>query len=122
MDLREDIMDLINKVGEAREEKIRLVKLQQYEACAKARELEMSLIKKLDDVSGVEDFYSKVYTTESILKHLELITNSTEKLRRLRPHFKEQYDEINFDKIYVNLLKQRDEAYEAVLQIRSVLK
>jgi hypothetical protein len=122
MEKVDEIKVIIDRIRTTKEEKYRLVKEQQYDMSAKTRDIEMSLIKKLDDISGVKDFYHKVYTTEEILKHLELITNSTERLRRLRPHFKEQYDDINFDKIYVNLLTQRDEAYEELFKIRSIIK
>jgi hypothetical protein len=123
MGKREQIITLIDKLSEMEGKKKETVMNQRYEDAAKLRNEEKTLLKELDDVSGVENFFDKVYNTEKVLQHLEIITNSTKQLKRLRPKFDEVFDDtFMFDKYLVKLYKQRDEAYEAVLQIKSLIK
>jgi len=42
-------------------------------------------------------------------------------LKKLRPKFGEIFEDMDFNKILVNVYKQRDEAYEAVLEIRKFI-
>ena len=123
MDKKTEIIEIIEKLSEFPDKKKETVMNQQYEAAAKLRDEERALLEKLDEVSGVNDFYHKVYSTEKVLQHLDIIVNSTEQLKKLRPKFDEVFeDTFMFDKYLVKLYKQRDEAYEAVLQIRSLIK
>ena len=122
MSKKDEIMDLINQLSEIPEKKHDAVKNQTYEIAANIRDEERRLLEKLDEVSGVHNFYNKVYNTEKILSHLEIITNSTEELKKLRPNFNEVFEDMDFNKILVNIYKQRDEAYEAVLEIRKLIK
>jgi len=122
MDKKDEIIGLIKQLAEFPEKKKEMVMTQQYEDAAKLRDEERALLRKLDDVSGVVNFYDKVYNTEKVLQHLEKITNSTEQLKKLRPDFTEVFEEtFMFDIYLVKLYKQRDEAYEAVLQIRKLM-
>ena len=52
---------------------------------------------QLDELSGVNNFYRKVYDSEKVLRHLDIIVNSTEELKKLRPNFPDilNYSEIN---------------------------
>ncbi len=122
MNKKEEIMELITKLSEIPERKIHAVKNQSYEIAARIRDEERVLLEKIDEVSGVKNFYNKVYNTEKILRHLEIITNSTKELQKLRPNFREVFEDFNFDKYLVDIYKQRDEAYEAVLEIRKLIK
>jgi len=122
MDKKEEMMDLINQLSEIPEKKDEAIKNQAYEIAANIRFEEQILLDKLDEVSGVNNFYNKVYNTEKILRHLEIITNSTKELKKLRPNFNEIFEDIDFNKILVNVYKQRDEAYEAVLEIKKLIK
>jgi len=123
MDKKTEIIEIINKLSEFPGKKQETVKNQQYEAAAKLRDEERTLLKQLDEVSGVNDFYHKVYNTEKVLQHLDILVNSTEQLKKLRPKFNEVFeDTFMFDKYLVKLYKQRDEAYEAVLEIRQLIK
>jgi len=123
MGKREQIITLIDKLSKMEGKKKETVMNQRYEDAAKLRNEEQTLLKELDEVSGVENFFDKVYNTEKVLQHLEIITNSTKQLKRLRPKFDEVFeDTFTFDKYLVKLYKQRDEAYEAVLQIKSLIK
>jgi tRNA A37 N6-isopentenylltransferase MiaA len=122
MTKKEEIMSLIDEINDIRITKKEVIKNQDYEAAANARHDEKKLLTKLDEVSGVKDFYIKVYNTERILQHLEIIINSTEELKKLRPNFRETFEDLDFNKYLVTLYKQRDEAYEAVLQLKSLIK
>jgi hypothetical protein len=122
MDKREEIMALIDEIGELQISKKEAVKNQTYEVAANIRDTEKKLLDKLDEVSGVQSFYIKAYSTEKILQHLEILINSTEELKKLRPNFRETFEDLDFNKYLVKLYKQRDEAYQAVLQIRSLIK
>lgn len=122
MSKKEEIMSLIDEISEVRITKVEVIKNQDYEAAAKTRDKEKQLLDKLDEVSGVKDFYKKVYDTEKILQHLEILVNSTEELKKLRPYFTEVFQDLDFNKYLLNLYRQRDEAYQAVLQIRSIIK
>jgi hypothetical protein len=115
-------MSLIDEIGEIKITKLDVIKNQDYEAAAKVRDKEKQLLDKLDEISGVQSFYKKVYDTEKILQHLEILVNSTEELKKLRPNFLEVFQDLDFNKYLLNLYKQRDEAYQAVLQIRSIIK
>ena len=123
MDKKEQIMELIDKLSEMPAKKKETIENQRYEDAARLRDEERSLLEKLDEVSGVVNFYDKVYNTEKVLQHLDTIVNSVEQLKKLRPKFEEVFEEtFMFDKYLVKLYKQRDEAYEAVLQLRSIIK
>lgn len=122
MEKTNEIMSLINQIAEVKDEKREVIKNQEYVQAALLRDREKTLLKNLDELSGVDDFYKKVYDTEKVVKHLEIIVNSTKELGKLRPNFKEIFDDINFDKYLVDLYKQRDEAYEAVVQLRGLVK
>lgn len=121
MSKREEIISLIHQIGEIQEKKSDIIKNQQYEEAAKLRDEEKQLLEKLDDLSGVLDFYKKVYDTEKVLKHIELIINSSEQLKKLRPNFFEALNEIDLQKALVKLYKQRDEAYVAMVQIKDIM-
>jgi len=122
MDKNDEIIEIIQKLSEYPEKKKKLVMEQKYEAGAELRDEERMLLSKLDEVSGVKDFYRKVYDGEKILQHLEILVNSTEQLKKLRPKFGEVFEDMSFEKYLVKLYKQRDEAYDSVLQIRSLIK
>jgi len=122
MDKKEQIIELIDKLSKIPEKKKIAVMNQTYEIAAKIRDEERNLLNELDEVSGVGNFYNKVYNAEKVLQHIEIITNSTEQLKKLRPNFNEVFADVQFDKYLISLYKQRDEAYEAVLQIRSLIK
>ncbi len=123
MDKRDEIIELIHKLAEMPEKKHAAINEQNYEDAANLRDEEKSLLNKLDEVSGVENLYSKIYTSEKILQHLEILVNNTEQLKKLRPNFNEVYaDPDMFDKALIKLYKQRDEAYLAVCQIRDIVK
>lgn len=123
MDKKDEIMELIDKLSEMPAKKKETIENQRYEDAARLRDEERSLLEKLDEVSGVPNFYDKVYNTEKVLQHLDTIVNSVEQLKKLRPKFEEVFEEtFMFDKYLVKLYKQRDEAYEAVLQLRSIIK
>lgn len=121
MTKKDKIVSLIYEISDLQKEKLDVIKEQKYEAAAKLREKEKSLHNELDLISGVDSFYRKVYDTEKILRHLELITNSTQELKKMRPNFTEVFEDLNFDKYIVNLYKQRDEAYEAVLELKKLM-
>lgn len=122
MTKKDKIVSLIHEISNLQEEKRTIIKEQKYEAAANLRDREKTLLKELDLVSGVEDFYRKVYDTEKILRHLEILTNSTEELKKLRPNYTEVFGDMNFDKYLVMLYKQRDEAYEAVIELRKLME
>ena len=122
MGTKEEIMLLIDEINNIQTTKREAVNNQTYEIAANIRDEEKTLLTKLDEVSGVKDFYKKVYDTEKILQHLENLVNSTEQLKKLRPYFKEVFEDLDFNKYLLTLYKQRDEAYQAVLQIRSLIK
>lgn len=122
MDKKNEIISLIHDIADTQEKKLEAIKEQRYELSANLRDVERILINKLDEVSGVNDFFRKVYSTEKVLKHIELLIHSTEELKKLRPNFNEVFEDIDFDKYLIILYKQRDEAYQAVLQIRELLK
>jgi len=123
MEKKNEIMVLIDKLNDMPERKNKTIMDQQYEKAAALRDEEKKLLNELDEVSGVVDFYNKVYNTEKVLQHLEILVNSTEELRKLRPKFDEVFeDKLMFDKYLIKLYKQRDEAYLAVLQIRDIIK
>ena len=122
MDKKDEIISLIHDITDIQEKKKEVIKLQQYSEAASLRDAEKKLLEKIDEVSGVNDFFRKVYSTEKVLKHLETLVHSTEELKKLRPSFTEVFEGVSFDKYLIMLYKQRDEAYEAVLQIRSIFK
>jgi Asp-tRNA(Asn)/Glu-tRNA(Gln) amidotransferase C subunit len=122
MDKKTEIIDIIKKLSEIPEKKKSAISNQSYEMASKLRDEERTLLQQLDDVSGVIDFYNKVYNTEKVLQHLDLIINSTEQLNKLRPNFNEVFEDISFDKYLIQLHKQRDEAYEAVIELRKLIK
>ena len=122
MSKKNEIMSLIDEIGDLQITKLDVIKNQDYVAAAKARDKEKQLLDKLDEISGVQSFYKKVYDTEKILQHLEILVNSTEELKKLRPNFLEVFQDLDFNKYLLNLYKQRDEAYQAVLQIKSFIK
>ena len=123
MGKKEQIIELIDKLNKIPAKKKESIKKQHYGDAQILRDEERTLLKKLDDVSGVENLYDKVYNTEKVLQHLNTIINSTEQLKKLRPKFNEIFeDTFMFDRYLIKLYKQRDEAYEAVLQIRSHIK
>ena len=123
MEKRDEIIDLIYKLSDIPERKTEAIMNQSYEVAAALRDEERELLDKLDELSGVDDCYNKIYNTEKVLQHLEILVNSTEQLKKLRPNFDEVFDDPNmFDKALIKLYKQRDEAYLAVCQIRDILK
>jgi hypothetical protein len=123
MEKKDEIMVLIDKLSEMPERKSKTIKDQQYEKAAALRDEERQLLDKIDEVSGVSNFYNKVFNTEKVLQHLEILVNSTEELKKLRPNFNEVFEDSSiFDKSLISLYKQRDEAYLAVLQIREIIK
>jgi len=122
MSKKDEIMSLIDEINDVQIVKKETIENQDYEAAAKTRDKEKELLFKLDEISGVKDFYTKVYSTEKILQHIEILINSTEELKKLRPNFRETFEDLSFNKYLVKLYKQRDEAYEAVLQLRSLIK
>ena len=122
MSKKDEIVELINSISKLHDDKVECIKNQDYVDAARLRDEEKGLLSKLDEVSGVNDFFNKVYNAEKILKHIDIITNSTEQLKKLRPNFREIFEDMTFDKYLVKLYKQRDEAYEAVLEIRSLIK
>lgn len=121
MEKRDKIIGLIYEIKETSDLKKIKVNQQKYSEAAELRDKECQLLVKLDEVSGVKDFYRKVYDTEKILRQLEILVNTTQELKELRPNFKEVFEDLNFDKHLVTLYKQRDEAYEAVLEIRKLM-
>jgi len=118
MDNKDEILSLIDKITNLKKEKEEAVSNQTYENAANIREEETILLSKLDEVSGVDGFYGKVYTTEKILKLIESIINSTRELEKIRK-IDEVFGDVLWDRYLVKLYEQRDEAYEAVLQLRS---
>jgi len=122
MDKRDEIIRLIKQLDETKDRKIEAIKAQEYSVAAGFRDEERVLTEKLDEVSGVKDFHYKVYNTEKVIQHIDNIINSTEELKKLRPNFKEVYGDLNLDKYLLTLYKQRDEAYQAMLQIKSNIK
>jgi hypothetical protein len=122
MSKKDEIMSLIDEINDVQIVKKETIENQDYEAAAKTRDKEKELLFKLDEISGVKDFYTKVYSTEKILQHIEILINPTEELKKLRPNFRETFEDLSFNKYLVKLYKQRDEAYEAVLQLRSLIK
>ena len=123
MEKRDEIIDLIYKLSDMPERKTEAIMNQRYEVAAALRDEERELLDKLDELSGVADCYNKIYNTEKVLQHLEILVYNTEQLKKLRPNFDEVFDNPDmFDKYLIKLYKQRDEAYLAVCQIRDILK
>tara|TARA_R110000782_G_scaffold234556_1_gene320672 strand:+ start:377 stop:748 length:372 start_codon:yes stop_codon:yes gene_type:complete len=123
MGKREQIMELIDRLIEIPAKKTESIENQRYEDAQRLRNEQRTLLGKLDEVSGVDGFYNKVFNTEKVLQHLEILVNSTEELKKLRPNFNEVFEDSSiFDKSLISLYKQRDEAYLAVLQIREIIK
>tara|TARA_R110000787_G_scaffold209214_2_gene319241 strand:+ start:380 stop:751 length:372 start_codon:yes stop_codon:yes gene_type:complete len=123
MGKREQIMELIDRLSEIPAKKTESIENQRYEDAQRLRNEQRTLLGKLDEVSGVDGFYNKVFNTEKVLQHLEILVNSTEELKKLRPNFNEVFEDSSiFDKSLISLYKQRDEAYLAVLQIREIIK
>ena len=123
MGKREQIMELIDRLIEIPAKKTECIQNQRYEDAQRLRNEQRTLLGKLDEVSGVDGFYNKVFNTEKVLQHLEILVNSTEELKKLRPNFNEVFEDSSiFDKSLISLYKQRDEAYLAVLQIREIIK
>lgn len=122
MNKRDEIIRLIKEIDETKDRKKEAVMSQNYAVAAGLRDEERVLTEKLDEVSGVKDFHYKVYNTEIVLQHINTIINSTEELKKLRPNFKEVYGDLNLNKYLLTLYKQRDEAYQAMLQIKSNIK
>lgn len=122
MDKKNEIITLIHDITDIQDKKLEVIKNQNYVEAARLRVMERTLIDKLDELSGVNDFFKKVYSTEKVLKHLEILIHSTEELKKLRPNFNEVFGDINFDKYLITLYQQRDEAYQAVLQIKEIKK
>ena len=123
MEKRDEIIDLVYKLSDIPERKNEAIMNHRYEVAAALRDEERELLDKLDEVSGVVNCYNKIYNTEKVLQHLEILVNNTEQLKKLRPNFNEVFDDPNmFDKYLINLYKQRDEAYLAVCEIRDILK
>lgn len=119
---RNTMLSLLDQLNEIQNEKKIVVKAQEYEACAKLRDEEKALMKKMDELSGIKDCYHKIISSEKILKHLDQITESTKELKKIRPEFKEVFEDLNFDKHLITLYRQRDEALVAVLQLKEYLK
>lgn len=122
MNKRDEIIRLIKEIDETKDRKKEAVMSQNYAVAAGLRDEERVLTEKLDEVSGVKDFHYKVYNTEIVLQHINTIINSTEELKKLRPNFNEVYGDLNLNKYLLTLYKQRDEAYQAMLQIKSNIK
>ena len=122
MNKKEEIISLINQIGELQKLKIEAIKNQKYEEALIGRVDEKVLSKKLDLVSGVDDFYKKVYNSEKILQHIKIITNSLTELKNLTPNFEEIIDTSILTKWGVKLVKERDEAYVAALQLKGLIK
>ena len=123
MGKREQIMELIDRLSEIPAKKTESIENQRYEDAQRLRNEQRTLLGKLDEVSGVDGFYNKVFNTEKVSQHLEILVNSTEELKKLRPNFNEVFEDSSiFDKSLISLYKQRDEAYLAVLQIREIIK
>jgi len=118
---KEEILSLIDKITELQGKKKQIIKEHKYEAAAELRDDEKILLNKLDLVSGVDNFYNKVYKSEKVLRHFEIMTNSMNELKRLGARVDENINTDMFDKMEISLLKQRDEAYEAVLELRKFM-
>ena len=118
MEKNKAILDLIDRISVKQKEKRDYAKQQDFQNAANARDAEKTLLIQLDELSGVNNFYRKVYDSEKVLRHLDIIVNSTEELKKLRPNFPDilNYSEIN--KMLVKVYQQRDEAYQTVLKIR----
>jgi hypothetical protein len=121
MDKKDEIISLIHQITDLQGKKKEVIKNQSYEEAAALRDDEKILLKKLDLESGVDDFYYKVYHSEKVLRHFEIMTNSMNELKRMGARLDEEIDTSLFDKMHIKLLKQRDEAYEAVLEIRKFM-
>lgn len=121
MDKKDKIISLIHEITDIQKLKSDIIKEQRYEDAAKTRDKEVQLRNELDEISGVKDFYRKVYDTEKILRHFEIMTNSMNELKRMGARLDETIDTKMFDKMEIKLLKQRDEAYEAVLELRKLM-
>jgi len=123
MDKKDEIVDLIYKINEIKESKAEVIMSQDYTKAADLRDEEKKLLNELDEISGVNNFFRKVYDSEKILQHLEILVNNTEQLKKLRPNFDEVFDNPDmFDKALIKLYRQRDEAYLAMCQIKDLIK
>ena len=121
MDKKDKIIALIHEITDIQEQKKQVIKNQSYEEAANLRDTEKKKLNELDEVSGVESFYHKVYHSEKVLRHFEIMTNSMNELKRMGARLDEEIDTSMFDKMHIKLLKQRDKAYEAVLEIRKYM-
>lgn len=121
MDKKDKIISLIHEITDIQGKKSEIIKNQDYEGAANLRDEEKVLLKKLDEESGVDNFYHKVYHSEKVLRHFEIMTNSMNELKRMGARLDEDINTDMFDKMEIKLLKQRDEAYEAVLELRKFM-
>lgn len=122
MGTKDEIMLLIDEINTIQTTKRDAISNQHYEIATMASNKEKQLLDKLDEISGVKDFYTKTYDTEKILQHLEILVHSTEELKKLRPHFSEVFQDLDIDKYLITLYKQRDEAYKEAHKIKTILK
>lgn len=132
---KEQVMLLIQQINDLQPEKSLVIKEQRYEDAAKLRDKEKTLIVRLDDLTGIQNYYYIIRDSEKVLQMIETITENTEKLKSIfqvgkmhkkltnvyGPAFVDVFTDINWDQKLVMLYKQRDEAYQVLLDMRGLI-
>lgn len=116
-----EVLELLEKIKETKKEKWEAAKNERYQDAADGRDKQRVLMIRLDEITGVESCYDKIFLSEEILENINNIVNSTERLKKIRPKSKEIFGDLDFDKYLLKLYKQRDEAFVNMFQLKEFL-